>query len=80
MAMTNHMKLSQALKKNHLPGCADGNGWLFKGEKFNWKRNVSKKETTERYNYEPYKTSRGNAKYKLEVDFQDGLVIKFQDL
>ena len=53
---------------------------FLKGEKFNRKRSVSKKGTTERYNYQPYESSRGNTKYKLEVDFQDGLVIKFQDL
>lgn len=53
---------------------------FLKGKKFNQKRSVSKTGTTERYNYEPYKSSRGNTKYKLEVDFQDGLVIKFQDL
>ena len=53
---------------------------FLKGEKFNRKRSVSKKGATERYNYESYESSRGNTKYKLEVDFQDGLVIKFQDL
>ena len=53
---------------------------FLKGKKFNRKRTVSKKGTIERYNYQPYKSSRGNTKYKLEVDFQDGLVIKFQDL
>jgi len=53
---------------------------FLKGKKFNLKRTVTKKGTTERYNYQSYISSRGNTKYKLEVDFQDGLVIKFQDL
>jgi hypothetical protein len=53
---------------------------FLKGKKFNRKRTVSKKGNIERYNYQPYKSSRGNTKYKLEVDFKDGLVIKFQDL
>ena len=51
-----------------------------KGNKYEEKRKVTADKTTLKYKYGRSKNSRGNWSYKMEITFENNLVIAFKDL
>lgn len=53
---------------------------LIHGEEYNRKETINKAKTVEKYNFIPYESKQKNTKYKLEMTFENGLLVGWKEL